>query len=70
MMDEPWSGCLSDEMNNETIACVHILINADRCFTISNIFQKISNSYSHVSINHSSIWQILTECLKMHKVCE
>ncbi len=36
--DEPQSGCQLDGVNNETIACMLALINADCCFTGSNIF--------------------------------
>ncbi len=58
----------SERQNN--CLCVCALVNANHHFTVPDIFREMVTSYSYVSISHFSIWQILTEHLKMRKVCE
>ncbi len=48
--DEPQSSHLSDGVDDETIACLHALINADCHFTISGIVPLVVTLYLYFSI--------------------
>ncbi len=64
---EQQTGRLRDSINDETIACMHIVLAEDCRFTISDIHWEMWKWYLKQT-SHTTIFRILTEELEMRKV--
>ncbi len=65
--NEGWSGHLLDLINEETCRIGRCLLDDDRHLTISDLHHKIAAQYMYVNVSQTSIYQILTNKLKMTK---